>query len=132
MEPVQIFDAAEEIVTTGYLEKDGKTWLITSVWSVSCRATSVKYWRPLPSPPSAYIRAKEERARLEQIRGAAPELLVELITVRDNLLMMVSEGILEYYDFTGIDAAIAKAKGEQSAPQDHDRPPRHPAWRLGG
>jgi hypothetical protein len=43
--------------------------------------------------------------------AAAPTMYDELKKARDNLQMMVSEGILEYYDFAGIDAAIYKAEG---------------------
>ena len=44
--------------------------------------------------------------------AAAPELKTELQKARDNLAMMVSEGILEYYDFTPMDTALRKARGE--------------------
>ena len=45
--------------------------------------------------------------------AAAPDLYRELQKARDNLQVMVSEGILEYYDFDAIDAAIAKVSADE-------------------
>jgi hypothetical protein len=43
--------------------------------------------------------------------AAAPTMYDELKKARDNLQMMVTDNILEYYDFAGIDAALRKAEG---------------------
>ena len=47
-----------------------------------------------------------------QLMAAAPEMLAELESVRDDMRLLVSERHIEYYNFERIDAVIAKARGE--------------------
>ena len=62
---------------------------------------------------TVYPNGRRDVHAIATLIAAAPEMLAELESMRDDLALLVSERVrLEFYDFERIDAVIAKARGE--------------------